>query len=100
MNMMAHKFTLTGKQKQLRSLASSVAENVLCYGGSRSGKTFFFVYAIITRALKAPNSRHVIFRKTGVSVKTAIGLGTYREVMRLAYPDVADKLGEKFGWNA
>lgn len=92
-------FTLTDKQKLLRDLLSTTAENCLCYGGSRSGKTFLFVYAIITRALKAPNSRHVIFRKTGVSVKQAIGMDTYPEVMKLAYPEVYQVQGAKLGWN-
>ena len=92
-------FTLTDKQKELRDLCSSEAENILCYGGSRSGKTFEFVYNIITRALKAPGSRHVIFRKTGVSVKQAIGMDTYPEVMRLAYPQIYKAVGHKLGWN-
>jgi PBSX family phage terminase large subunit len=92
-------FTLTDKQKELRDLCASAAENILCYGGSRSGKTFEFVYNIITRALKASNSRHVIFRKTGVSVKQAIGMDTYPEVMRLAYPEICKMQGYKLGWN-
>jgi hypothetical protein len=100
MDMSNHvQFKLTDKQKLLRELCSTVAENILCYGGSRSGKTFEFVYNIITRALKAPGSRHVIFRKTGVSVKQAIGMDTYPEVMRLAYPDMYEFQGPKLGWN-
>lgn len=94
-----NKFTLTDKQKELRDLCASPVENVLCWGGSRSGKTFEFVYNIITRALKAPKSRHVIFRKTGVSVKQAIGMDTYPEVMRLAYPSVHEAMDHKLGWN-
>jgi hypothetical protein len=92
-------FELTLKQTELRDLCASPVENVLCYGGSRSGKTFEYVYNIITRALKAPNSRHVIFRKTGVSVKQAIGMDTYPEVMKLAYPQVYELQGPKLGWN-
>lgn len=92
-------FTLTDRQKELRDLCASQAENILCYGGSRSGKTFEFVYNIVTRALKAPNSRHVIFRKTGVSVKQAIGMDTYPEVIKLAYPEVYEAQGAKLGWN-
>lgn len=100
MDLSNHKqFTLTAKQRTLSKLCSSVAENILCYGGSRSGKTFDFVFNIITRALKAPGSRHVIFRKTGVSVKQAIGMDTYPEVMRLAFPEVYLKQGPKLGWN-
>ena len=92
-------FSLTTKQAELRDLLCTTAENALCYGGSRSGKTFLFVYAIVTRALKSPNSRHVIFRKTGVSVKQAIGMDTYPEVIKLAYPELYQVQGAKLGWN-
>lgn len=94
-----NEFRLTDKQSELRDLCASSVENILCYGGSRSGKTFEFTYNIITRALKAPESRHVIFRKTGVSVKQAIGMDTYPEVMKLAYPQVLEMQGSKLGWN-
>lgn len=93
-------FQLTVKQKALRDLCATTGlENILCYGGSRSGKTFEFVYNVITRALKAPGSRHIIFRKTGVSVKQAIGMDTYPEVMKLAYPEVYKAQGSRLGWN-
>lgn len=90
-------FELTDKQKRLRKLLSSAARNVLLYGGSRSGKTFLLCYAVATRALKAPGSRHGIFRKTGVAVKQSIGRDTFPKVMALAYPKAAFKWYEQDG---
>jgi predicted ribonuclease YlaK len=44
--------TLTPKQSEaLALLAAPAAANVLLYGGSRSGKTLLFLYAMIVRAL-------------------------------------------------
>jgi len=91
-------FKLTEKQKELRQFASGEAKNLLVYGGSRSGKTFFIVYALITRALMAPKSRHVVFRKHGVSVKQSIGKDTLPKVMELAYPDMPYKWHEQDGY--
>lgn len=91
-------FSLTDKQKELRQLASGPQKNILVYGGSRSGKTFFIVYAIVTRALMAPKSRHVVFRKHGVSVKQSIGKDTLPKVMELAYPNVPFKWHEQDGY--
>ena len=45
------------------------------YGGSRSGKTFILVYALIIRASKV-KSRHVIIRKTFSAVKRSIVFDT------------------------
>lgn len=97
-NMGENAFELTDKQDELRYLSASKAENILCWGGSRSGKTFAFVYFIITRALKAPKSRHVVFRKTGVSVKQSIGMDTLPAVMELAYPELEYKWKDKDGY--
>lgn len=70
----------------------------LIYGGSRSGKTFLTCYAIATRAIAAPGSRHVIFRRHGVAVRQAIGKDTFPRVMALAYPDVPLRLMEQDGY--
>lgn len=91
-------FDLTAKQKEIRAVFSTAARYCLVYGGSRSGKTFFIVYAIITRALKAPGSRHAIFRRHGVAVKQSIGKDTFKKVMELAYPQVSYKWHEQDGY--
>lgn len=90
-------FSLTGKQQSLVSMLSGPARHCLLYGGSRSGKTFLFCYAIATRALRANGSRHGIFRKTGVAVKQAIGKDTMPKVFALAYPDAKVKWYEQDG---
>lgn len=93
-------FKLTEKQVELRKLLLSSSAHVLIYGGSRSGKTFLFVYAIITRALRADGSRHGIFRKHGVAVKQSIGKDTFIKVMSLAYPDCPYKWHDQDGYFA
>ena len=91
-------FRLTDKQQSLRSMLKGTATHILLYGGSRSGKTFLFVFAIVTRAIMAPGSRHVIFRKHGVSVKHSIGKDTLPKAMQLAYPNMPYKWHEKDGY--
>lgn len=91
-------FELTDKQKEIRALFSTAARYLLVYGGSRSGKTFFIVYAIIVRALKSPGSRHAVFRRHGVAVKQSIGKDTFKKVMELAYPQVEYKWHEQDGY--
>lgn len=90
-------FALTAKQQELKPLLSSAARHALLYGGSRSGKTFLFCYAIATRALRAQGSRHGIFRKHGVAVKQSIGRDTFPKVMDLAYPTAPFKWYEQDG---
>ena len=91
-------FDLTPKQKEVRSIFATGAKYFLVYGGSRSGKTFFIIYAIITRMLKAPGSRHVVFRQDGVDAKQSIGNETVPRVIELAYPGLDLKWHEKDGY--
>ncbi len=60
----------------------------MLFGGSRSGKTFLLVRNVITRAIKAPNSRHLIARFRLNHIKSSIVLDTFPKVMKLAFPDV------------
>jgi len=91
-------FDLTPKQKEVRAIFAAGAKYLLVYGGSRSGKTFFVVYAIITRMLKAPGSRHVIFRSDGVDAKQSLGNETIPAVISLAFPGLELKWREKDGY--
>ena len=84
-------FDLTAKQKEIRAVFATGAKFFLVYGGSRSGKTFFIIYAILTRMIKAPGSRHVVFRNDGVDAKQSIGNETVPAVIALAYPDLVLK---------
>lgn len=91
-------FELTAKQKEVRAVFATAARYALVYGGSRSGKTFFVCYAIITRALKAPGSRHVIFRNDGVDAKQSVGNETIPKVIELAFPGLELKWRDKDGY--
>lgn len=91
-------YSLTPKQQELRSLASSGKTHVLCYGGSRSGKTFAFCDFIGTRAMKAPGSRHAIFRRHGVAVKQSIGKDTFPKAFSLKFPGIPLTWHEQDGY--
>lgn len=93
-------YSLTEKQKALRDLAASGKKHILCYGGSRSGKTFAFCDFILTRAIKAPGSRHAIFRRHGVAVKQSIGKDTLPKVSSLKFPEVKLTWHEQDGYFA
>ena len=71
-----------GQQRVLKLLRGP-QRYTLVYGGSRSGKTFLIVLAILIRALDAPGSRHVIFRFRQNSAWNAIGLDTLPKVAKL-----------------
>ena len=91
-------FKLTDKQNEVRDICATAAKYILVYGGSRSGKTFFLVYAIITRMLMAPGSRHVVFRNDGVDAKHSIGNETVPKVVELAFPGLDLKWRDKDGY--
>lgn len=66
-------FTLTDKQKEiLQALNEKQYRHICLYGGGRSGKTTFLMFIIFMRALKEPNSFHVIIRDTHTSMKSSI----------------------------
>ena len=90
-------FELTEKQLELEELIVS-AKHSLLYGGSRSGKTFLYCYAIAKRAVAAPGSRHVIFRRHGVAVKQSIGMDTLPKVFSLALPGLEYKFHQQDGY--
>jgi len=81
-------FKLTPKQKEALKILSSDATHILLYGGSRSGKTFLLVRAVVIRAMASDESSHVILRYRFNQAKTKIGLGTFPKVMSLCFPDI------------
>ena len=95
---MTQSFSLTARQKEVRAVFATSAKFFLVYGGSRSGKTFLIIYTIITRMLKAPGSRHVVFRNDGTDAKQSIGNETVPSVLALAYPGLALKWHEQDGY--
>lgn len=96
---MTQTFKLTPKQKEAQAICASPAKHVMLFGGSRSGKTFLHIRNVAMRALKAENSRHVVFRFRFNAIKASIVLDTFPKVMRLAFPDVPYKL-DKTDWYA
>lgn len=61
-------------------------------GGTRSGKTFLLVRAVVIRALKAPRSRHAVMRFRFGHVKQSIVHGTFPEVMGRCFPQATYNL--------
>ena len=85
-------FKLTVKQLAAQSILASDATHLMLFGGSRSGKTFLHVRNVVMRALKAPNSRHLIARFRYNHIKTAIVLDTFPKVMQLAFYGISFNL--------
>lgn len=79
---------LTPKQREANRLLASSARSIMLRGGSRSGKTFLLVRAIIQRAINAPGSRHAIFRFRFNHAKTSIWADTMPKVLKLCFPTV------------
>lgn len=91
---MAGAFSLTAKQELARRLMITPAVHTLLYGGARSGKTLIIVRQVTARAIKAPGSRHALFRFRFSHAKSAIWNDTFPKMMRLCYPDVRYKLNK------
>ncbi|MFA6104718.1 MAG: hypothetical protein WC721_21195, partial [Victivallaceae bacterium] len=64
-------FKFTDDQRTALGLTGGMVRNLLLFGGSRSGKTFILLFSIVVRALKAPGSRHAVFRFRHVHVRHA-----------------------------
>lgn len=79
---------LTAKQEEAQHILASVAQYIMLFGGSRSGKTFLLVRNIVMRALKAPKSRHAILRFRFNSVKQSVIHDTFPKVMDIAFKGV------------
>lgn len=70
--------------KAIKKLANK-ARHIMLFGGSRSGKTFILVYALLVRASKE-KSRHVILRHKFNHAKTSIWLDTLPKVLSICFP--------------
>ena len=60
-----------------------------------SGKTFLLTRNVVFRALKAPNSRHAIFRFRLNHLVSSVVLDTFPKVMRTCFPGVEAELHKK-----
>lgn len=79
---------LTQRQEEAQAIIAGPATHCMGFGGSRSGKTFLYIRNIIMRALKAPESRHAVFRFRLNHLIASVYLDTLPKVMRLCYPGV------------
>jgi phage terminase large subunit-like protein len=89
----------TARQLAAQELLAGPAKHVLLYGGSRSGKTFLLVRAVVMRALKAPRSRHAILRFRFNHIKASIIHDTFPRVMEVCFPGTQYRL-DKTDWFA
>jgi predicted phage terminase large subunit-like protein len=83
---------LTPRQREANRLLGSPVRNIMLRGGSRSGKTFLLIRAIVQRAINAPGSRHAIFRFRFNHAKTSIWADTLPKVLKLCFPSVRARL--------
>ena len=90
-------YILTAKQREAIRLINSVAMYVFLYGGSRSAKTFTILRTIVTRAILAPGSRHLVVRFRFNHVKSSIIFDTFPKMMGICFPDVPYHL-DKSDW--
>ena len=84
-------FTLTKRQQEAMPYLTSDAKHNALGGGSRSGKTFEIMLAIISRAVGKAGSRHAVFRYRFNSVKASVVLDTLPKVMRLCFPGLWER---------
>lgn len=83
-------FKQTAKQILADLILISSATHILLFGGSRSGKTYKLVRAVIIRACKT-KSRHAILRLCFNHIKTSIWLDTLPKVLATSFPDLTVK---------
>ncbi len=86
--MAQQRFKKTPDQQKALLLLTGDQGNILLFGGSRSGKSFILIYALIVRALRAPGSRHLVLRLHTNSIRSSIWADTMPKVLRLAFPGV------------
>lgn len=82
-------FKKTPVQKSAIKLMADYIE-VLLEGGSRSGKTFIEIYAMIARGVQKP-SKHVAVRKHFNHAKLSLWHQTIPAVFKIAFPNVKYK---------
>ncbi len=92
---MSYLFQKTPDQQQAIRLLGGRANNILLYGGSRSGKTFITLYALIYRALSVPKSRHAVLRFRANAIRQSVVNDTLPSVCRLCFPRLKYQLNKQ-----
>lgn len=90
---------LTAKQQHAWAMLGGEQTHTMLFGGSRSGKTFLLVLAVVSRAIKAAKTRHAILRFRFNAVKASVVADTFPKVMETAFPDLRYELN-KTDWYA
>lgn len=84
-------FKLTDAQDKAMDCLISEAVHCGLGGGSRSGKTFLLVRAVLIRALRSDDSRHAIFRFRFNAIKASIIYDTLPKVINTCFPGLWDQ---------
>lgn len=92
--MTTQSFSFNPAQARAQKLLAGQQRHTLLVGGSRSGKTFLLVRAVLVRALKAENSRHAILRLHGNAVRASVWLDTLPTVLRTCWPEIVPHVKE------
>ncbi|MDR6182029.1 phage terminase large subunit [Asaia bogorensis] len=79
-------FRLNPGQAEANKLLASPATHILLRGGSRSGKTFVLIRAMVMRAMRVPGTRHGVFRHRFNALKHSVIFDTFPKVMSLCFP--------------
>ena len=88
-------FAKTVKQIEATKLQGLKATHIMLFGGSRSGKTFQNSRSLVVRAIKYPESRHLIARNTLKSVKNAIIRDTMPKMLKLCFPQLLQSFNNR-----
>lgn len=83
---MTKSYSLNPAQLRANDVLGGPQRHTLIVGGSRSGKTWLITRAIVVRATKAGESRHVILRRNYNACKVAIGNDTLPKVLGMVTP--------------
>jgi PBSX family phage terminase large subunit len=79
---------LTEKQIAANRLLGGPQRHTMLVGGSRSGKTFIILRAMVTRALRSKQSRQAIFRLRYNAARQSIWMDTLPKVVQLCFPEI------------
>jgi len=87
-------FQITKAQDRARDMLISDAIHCALGGGARSGKTFLLIRQVVMRAVRAPGSRHAVFRFRFNALKQSVVLDTLPKVLKLCFPHLTYKLNK------
>lgn len=89
---------LTAKQAEANLLLAEPQRHTELVGGGRSGKTTLLTRAVVMRAARYPESRHVIFRYRYNAVRRSIWLDTLPKVRKQFFPHLPFNTHEQDGY--